>query len=221
MKHMVRVIFNDFVFLGDIQSESKESFAVSEDDSQLMELENRIRRREECNLKSKNSRETRSQPPITTSRTQYHTREAYASPDKDASSLNSYLMKCNLAKSNTEDSSFDIFHGQRRSRESGLNTCWSGTKHHASTSRIHTCPRYDRERSDVLSSGRSNRMMAKGHAILPQSRRSINRSMYFQQNTTRNYYLRESVPESVYKLDYSFKYDTDRKYVKGREHKLK
>ena len=44
--------------------------------------------------------------------------------------------------------------------------------------------------------------------------------MYFQRNSTRNYYPRENIPESTYKVEIARKYASREKFV-NREEKAK
>jgi hypothetical protein len=106
------------------------------------------------------------------SRTQYRSRALYVSPMKEETTLKSYLANKNLDKSNN---SFELSNEHIKSRESILQPKWSAIKQHASTSRISTCPRFERERSGPLSSERSscNAYMK----YIPSNIRSIHKSM--------------------------------------------
>lgn len=175
------------------------------DDSDLFDLENRIKKDKED---TNQDREEGKSPPYNPSEPKQRSKATYQSPEKEENNLNNYLTNCNLVKSQTEDNSFSISQERTKSRDSFLNSQWSGLKHHASTSRINTCPRFERDRPSNPSSKASSHLRAQGTAIVPQNRRSINRSMYFPGNTTRNYdYSQEQKTTSLrYKLAYPSKY---------------
>ena len=84
----------------------------------------------------------------------------FASPEiKEETNLNQYLMNCNLTKNNTEDNSFDALNHHRESKESLLHPHWSTYKNHPVTSRINTCPRFERDRNEVTSSRNSSNII--------------------------------------------------------------
>lgn len=127
-------------------------------------------------------------------------------------------MNWRLKKNNTEDNSVEL--DNRESRESLMHLHWNTYKNHPATSRINTWPRFERERTEITSSRNSSNVNVEVTSLNQQCRRNINRSMYFQRNSTRNYYLREKAPDSTYKAEFVRKYARREQFIE-REEKAK
>jgi hypothetical protein len=189
------------------------------DESDLIDLEPRARLPTPDDVKTQKQQATPNQASGSESRTQYRSRAIYVSPVQEENNLRSYLTNRNLTKSNTEDNSLDRSFARKKSKEMILQPRWSAIKQHASTSRISTCPRF--ERNEPIASDRSHNVYRK---YIPHERRSIHKSMNYRENelyqnslnlcekastgATQNnrYYLRENAPEEKYKIDYNLKY---------------
>lgn len=123
----------------------------SDDDSDLVDLESRIRKPQTSTSSPQKSNPKNASN--SEAQAKYVSRTLYVSPEKDSNNLNNYLSNCSLGKSITEDASFERSQDRQLSNESALQVHWSAFKHHASTSRISTCPRFDRDKAEVTSSG--------------------------------------------------------------------
>lgn len=109
----------------------------------------------------------------------YTYKASYASPDREENNLNSYLTNWNIAASSsrTDNNSLEGSKG-RESRESILRHQYASFKHHASTSRINTYPKFNSERKEVVVSEESNVVHEKDNSMFDQNRSSLARLVH-------------------------------------------
>ena len=146
-----------------------------DDESDLVDLEFRARMPTPDDLKTQ--KQTPNHASGSESRTKYRSRAIYTSPMKEETNLRSYLANRNLTKSNTEDNSIDRSLARNKVKDDILQPRWSAIKQHASTSRISTCPRF--ERNDPIATDRSHNVYRK---YIPHERRSIHKSMNYREH---------------------------------------
>mmetsp|Transcript_11779 Transcript_11779/g.10419 ORF Transcript_11779/g.10419 Transcript_11779/m.10419 type:complete len:163 (+) Transcript_11779:190-678(+) len=132
--------------------------------------------------------------------------------------MKNFLVNKDLEKSNTDDHSSELSYNKKE-KVSILQPQWSGAKQHASTSRISTCLRLEKDRIEGEASTRSNHLYSNYAA---QDRRSIHKSMNYretdiyssrnQENTISNNLttFREVIPESRYRIEYDNRGRRDR-----------